>query len=56
MNNKSLLLNTIKYTLIGMALGSVATMVIASNCEITNKIKCKADTAVENISSMFKLN
>ena len=54
--NKSMIFNTIKCTLIGMALGSVATMIIASNCNITNKIKCKADTAVENISSMFKLN
>ena len=54
--NKNILINTIKYTLVGMALGSIATMVVASNCTLTNKIKCKADTAVDNISSMFKLD
>ena len=54
MNNKNLLLNTIKYTLIGMALGSIATMAVASNCKLTNKIKCTADNAVENISSLLK--
>lgn len=56
MNNKSLLLNTIKYTLIGMTLGSIATIAIASNCKLTNKIKCTADNAIDNISSMFKID
>ena len=54
--NKGLILNTIKFTLIGMALGSIATMAVATNPRLTNKIKCTADNAVENISSMFKMD
>ena len=48
-------MNSLKFLLIGMALGSIATVVVASNCKITNKIKETAECANETLNTMFKI-
>ena len=50
-----MLTNSIKYMLLGMAIGAVATVAIATNPKASDKIKTTTDNAKENISSMFKL-
>ncbi len=48
-------MNSIKCLVLGMALGSIATIMIASNCKMTNCIKEKTDIATQNLSSLFKI-
>lgn len=55
MNSYNMFTNGIKYMLIGMAIGAVATVAIASNQKVANKIKNTTENATENISSMFKI-
>ena len=47
--------NTIKCLIIGMAIGSVATIAIASCTNIKEKMKCTAEKSCDNVSTMFKL-
>ena len=56
MKEKCSILNVAKYMLLGIAIGSVATMVITSNCIINNKLKKATECVSENVSSMFKIN
>ena len=55
MNSYKLFTNSIKYMMIGMAIGAVATVAIASNQKATKLIKDTTENATENISSMFKI-
>lgn len=55
MNSYNMFSNSLKYMLIGMAIGAAATVAIASSPKATNKIKDTTENAKENISSMFKL-
>ncbi|MBQ8545787.1 MAG: hypothetical protein IJ437_02475 [Clostridia bacterium] len=56
MKEKCSILNIAKYMLIGAAIGTVATMVVTSNCNISNKLKKATECVSENVSSMFKIN
>ena len=47
--------SAIKGMAVGLAVGSLATMVLTNN-KATKKLKKNATNAVENISSMFKMN
>ena len=55
MNSYNMFSNSLKYMLIGMAIGAAATVAIASSPKATTKIKDTTESAKENISSMFKL-
>ena len=55
MKDKCSIINIAKYMLIGATIGSIATMVIASNCNVTKKLKCASDCVSENVSSLFKM-
>ena len=48
-------MNSLKLLILGMALGSIATVVVASNCKITEKIKETAQSTNETLNSMFKI-
>ena len=48
-------MNSLKFLLIGMALGSIATVAIASNCKITNRLKETTECASETLNTMFKI-
>ena len=45
----------VKYMLLGVAVGTVATILIASSPKLTNKIKDTTDNTTDNICSMFKI-
>ncbi len=47
--------SAVKGMMLGVAVGSIATMVISSN-KATKKLKRTAKNTAENISSMFKMN
>ena len=53
-NNKSIT-SAIKGMVIGLTVGTVATMIFSSN-SATRKIKKTASNTAENITSMFKMN
>ncbi len=55
MKDKCSIINIAKYMLIGAAIGSVATMIVASNCNITKKLKCATECVSDNVSSLFKM-
>lgn len=47
--------SAVKGMMLGLAVGSIATMVISNN-KTTQKIKKTAKNTAENITSMFKMN
>ncbi|MBP3495461.1 MAG: hypothetical protein J6K52_04565 [Clostridia bacterium] len=52
---KSTIGSVIKGIAFGAVLGTIATMVL-SNTKVSKKIKDTAENAVDNVSSMFKMN
>ena len=53
-NNKTVS-NIVKGMAMGIALGSVATMVITNRKDLTKKIKKVAENTTDGVSSMFKM-
>lgn len=47
--------SAVKGMMLGVAVGSIATMVISNN-KATKKIKKNAKTTAESIATMFKMN
>ncbi len=47
--------SAVKGMALGLAIGSLATMVLSSN-KATGKLKKTAENTAENISSLFKMN
>ena len=47
--------SAVKGMVLGVAVGSLATMVLTNN-KTTKKLKKSAENKLENISSMFKMN
>lgn len=53
-NNKTVS-NIVKGMAMGIALGSVATMVITNRKDLTKKIKKVAENTTDGVSSIFKM-
>ena len=55
MNTKKSFSSAIKGLTLGLAIGTLATMVLSSS-KSTNKLKKTAENTAENISTLFKMN
>ena len=49
------MINIAKYMILGIALGSVATLAITNKCKIAEKMKSATECVCDNVSSMFKI-
>ncbi len=54
--NSNSIVSGIKCILIGMALGSIATVAIASKCNLSKNIAKAVENVSDNMQTMFKIN
>ncbi len=55
MKEKCSMLSVAKYMILGIAIGSVATLAITNRCKINEKVKNVSECVCDNVSSMFKM-
>ena len=49
------MINIAKYMILGIAVGSIATLAITNKCKIKEKMKNATECVCDNFSSMFKM-
>ena len=49
------MINIAKYMILGIAVGSLATLAVTNKCKITEKMKNATECVCDNVSSMFKM-
>ena len=55
MKDKCSMLCIAKYMILGVAIGSIATLAITNKAKISEKVKNVSDCVCDNVSSMFKM-